>query len=74
MSRPGVVNQELFHRASKIFSSIIDEVLEPRVAVTLPGPDIDILAGSGTCMIGSDDLEFLDMLEFGGSIDQYMIF
>ncbi|KAB8211244.1 hypothetical protein BDV34DRAFT_208960 [Aspergillus parasiticus] len=74
MSRPGVVNQELFHRASKIFSSIIDEVLEPRVAVTLPGPDLDILADSETCMIGSDDLDFLDMLEFGGSIDQYMIF
>ncbi|PIG79208.1 fungal specific transcription factor [Aspergillus arachidicola] len=74
MSRPGVVNQELFHRASKIFSSIIDEVLEPRVAVTLPGPDLDIMADSETCMIGSDDLDFLDMLEFGDSIDQYMIF
>ncbi|KNG88306.1 hypothetical protein ANOM_002491 [Aspergillus nomiae NRRL 13137] len=74
MARPGVANQELFHRASKIFSSIIDEVLEPRVAVTLPGPEIDILADSGTCMVENDDLDFLDMLEFGGSIDQYVIF
>ncbi|KAE8401934.1 hypothetical protein BDV37DRAFT_167924 [Aspergillus pseudonomiae] len=74
MARPGAANQELFHRASKIFSSIIDEVLEPRVAVTLPGPEIDILADSGTCMIENDDLDFLDMLEFGGSIDQYVIF
>lgn len=74
MSRPGLVNQELFHRASKTFSGIIDEVLEPRVAVTLPGPDLDILADSETCMIGSDDLDFLDMLQFGGSIDQYIIF
>ncbi|KAE8143368.1 hypothetical protein BDV38DRAFT_277393 [Aspergillus pseudotamarii] len=74
MSRPGLVNQELFHRASKIFSGIIDEVLEPRVAVTLRGPELDILADSETCMIGNDDLDFLDMLEFGGSIDQYIIF
>ena len=74
MAQPGAANQELFHRASKIFSSIIDEVLEPRVAVTLPGPGIDILADSGTCMIENDDLDFLDMLEFGGSIDQYVIF
>ncbi|KAE8378400.1 hypothetical protein BDV26DRAFT_304293 [Aspergillus bertholletiae] len=74
MSRPGMVNQDLFRRASKIFSSIIDEVLEPRVAVTLPGHGLDMLAGEQTCIGGNDDLDFLDMLEFGRLIDQYIIF
>ncbi|KAE8391077.1 hypothetical protein BDV23DRAFT_182978 [Aspergillus alliaceus] len=72
MSRPSVANQDLFHRASKIFSDIIDEVLEPRVSVTLPGLDMDTLTDSEICMMGSDELDFLNMLEFGGSIDQFI--
>ncbi|KAF7588523.1 hypothetical protein BBP40_005550 [Aspergillus hancockii] len=73
MSRPDVVNYGLFQRASKIFSNIIDEVLEPRVSVTLPGPDLGTLSDADIGMIGgTDDLDFLDILEYGGSIDQFL--
>jgi hypothetical protein len=73
MSGPDVVNYELFQRASKVFSNIIDEVLEPRVSVTLPEPDLGTLMGCEVGMIGgTDDLDFLDFLDFGGSIDQFI--
>lgn len=72
MARPGIANHELFARAGRVVSSIIDEVLEPRS--TVPSKELDseampsVLDGFDI----SDDLNMLDSVDFGAVFGQWI--
>ncbi|KAA8651714.1 uncharacterized protein ATNIH1004_000610 [Aspergillus tanneri] len=69
MARPGIANHELFGRASKVVSSIIDEILEPRPVSSGPEPEMPEMS---SVFDVSDDMRVLDMVDFGAVFDQWI--
>lgn len=63
--RPGDVNFGLLSRASRAFSEILDEILEPRTGNYEDGN----IFGSG---VGLEDVNFLDSMDFGVMFDQWL--
>lgn len=72
MARPGIANHELFARASRVVSSIIDEVLEPKETVPSNGPDPETMSSVLDGFDISDDLKVLDGVDFGAVFDQWI--
>lgn len=84
MARPltSNINHTLFERATKVFTNILDEVLESRLPVSSAATGAaEIEAGMGTSAVFEEDwssswtaegMEFLDTLEFGAVFDQWV--
>lgn len=83
MARPltSNINHALFERASKVFTNILDEVLESRLPVPSAATGAEIEVGMRTSAAIEEDLssswaaegmEFLDTLGFGAVFDQWV--
>ncbi|RDW89942.1 transcription factor domain-containing protein [Aspergillus mulundensis] len=82
MARPitSNINHSLFERASKMFTNILDEVLESRLPVSSTRADaatidMDMTAPAEEDYISSwaaDGMEFLDTLDFNEVFDQWV--
>lgn len=84
MARPLTfnINHMLFERASKVFTNILDEVLESRLPVSSAATGAaEIEAGMRNSAVFEEDwssywtaegMEFLDTLEFGAVFDQWV--
>ncbi|KAH8689026.1 hypothetical protein BGW36DRAFT_76206 [Talaromyces proteolyticus] len=85
LERPGHGNHALFSRASKAFSAIIDEILEPRLSVSNNRGNYAAVKHSGDESISAtwnenDDAlnfinngAFLDNVDFGMAFDQWLV-
>ncbi|KAK1148503.1 hypothetical protein N8T08_009508 [Aspergillus melleus] len=72
MARPGIANHELFARASRVMSSIIDDILEAREVVPSNAPDPETMPSILDGFDISDDLKVLDSVDFGAVFDQWI--
>ncbi|KAL4937256.1 hypothetical protein BDV06DRAFT_203293 [Aspergillus oleicola] len=82
MARPlsSNTNHALFDRASKIFTNILDEILEarlPALSATTGAAEVDMrFNGSAeedlTSSWAADGMEFLDTLDFGAVFDRWV--
>ncbi|KAI9038829.1 fungal specific transcription factor domain-containing protein [Aspergillus affinis] len=72
MARPGIANHELFARASRVMSSIIDDILEAREIVPSNAPDPETMPSVLDGFDISDDLKVLDSVDFGAVFDQWI--
>ncbi|GES59314.1 fungal specific transcription factor [Aspergillus terreus] len=73
ISRPNIANHELFARASKVLSIILDEVLEPRDPGASSKVDFDAFPATIDGLGELEDMNLVDTMEWGGVFDQWIL-
>lgn len=73
ISRPNIANHELFARASKVLSIILDEVLEPRDPGASSKVDFDAFPATINGLGELEDMNLVDTMEWGGVFDQWIL-
>lgn len=72
IARPGTSNFALLDHASRTFSQILDEVLEPR-PLHMDGQNLDLAPAEIGSLVAMDDLSLLDNMDFGTMFDQWLV-
>lgn len=73
IARPGTSNFALLDHASRTFSQILDEVLEPR-SFNTDGQNVDQMVPAELSSLATmDDLNLLDSMDFGAMFDQWLV-
>lgn len=73
ISRPTIANHELFSRASKVLSIILDEVLEPRDPGASSEVDFNAFPATIDGLGELEDMSLIDTMEWGGIFDQWIL-
>lgn len=73
VAEPGNSNYSLLQRASRVFTKIIDEILEPQASLLTHNELDDLSLLDCDQVIDMSDLDLLNTIEIGVCFDQWLI-